>query len=616
MGHGARKVVGGARHLGVDEGPRRQSVALHPGPGRGGRSRQPPRRGGRGDGHRGGRCSRSVAAALGRDRDRALGAIAAAHARDLPNRLGEAVRTARALVASDQSAEIYVYTDGVGPLGDGPDLEDPRIRWIGVGRGGRNVAITNLAVRKNYYGAFDYQAFVSLVNYTPETQEFTFSLDLDDKPVAEKSVTLEPNVRRSVVLPFSHTGGGTVAARLRVDDDLAADNVAYAVLPPPEEDQGRPGQRGQPLPGKGAPHRSPGRARGEGRRSVSGWHGRGRRRGAGLRPCAAGRAGSVHLRQYRPRRCAHRGDGRGWSARPSWTGTATIWSCATSISPKWPSRMRCASGRLPRAALWSRRWASPLIYALEEQDRKAILIGFDLFKTDFPLRVAFPLILSNSLRWLHPSGADQASLQFAAGQPVLLPVPHGVAAATVTTPSGRSVKAQITRGMVSFSETDEVGVYSLSTPKGETKIAVNLMDADESDLAPRPLPPSAAGPAAAVPPVPVQRELWPLFVGRRARTPSRRGATLLAPAERGTLEGPRDDGRPLGPRPPRRARPGAGPDLPPPDPAALGGSPQRGIPARRLGQRQPGRSRARLSIRRRGRQAPASRRPGERDRLR
>ena len=67
----------------------------------------------------------------------------------------------------------------------------------------------------------------------------------------------------------------------------------------------------------------------------------------------------------------------------------------------------------------------PLIYALEEQDRKAIFIGFDLFKTDFPLRVAFPLILSNSLRWLHPSGADQASLQFAAGQPVLLPVPHG-----------------------------------------------------------------------------------------------------------------------------------------------------------------------------------------------
>jgi uncharacterized membrane protein len=155
---------------------------------------------------------------------------------------------------------------------------------------------------------------------------------------------------------------------------------------------------------------------------------------------------------------------------------------------------------------------SPLIYALEEQDRKAIFIGFDLFKTDFPLRVAFPLILSNSLRWLHPSGGDQASLQFAAGQPVLLPVPHGVGAATVTTPSGRTIKAQITRGVVSFTETEEVGVYALSTPKGDTKIAVNLMDADESDLTPRPLPASALAGAVATTPVPVQRELWPIFV--------------------------------------------------------------------------------------------------------
>src|SRR3989454_5509179 len=79
----------------------------------------------------------------------------------------------------------------------------------------------------------------------------------------------------------------------------------------------------------------------------------------------------------------------------------------------------------------------PLIYALEEPDRKAIFIGFDLFKTDFPLRVAFPLILSNSLRWLHPAALDQSSLQLAAGQPILLPVAHGVTSVSVTTPPGR-----------------------------------------------------------------------------------------------------------------------------------------------------------------------------------
>jgi hypothetical protein len=128
----------------------------------------------------------------------------------------------------------------------------------------------------------------------------------------------------------------------------------------------------------------------------------------------------------------------------------------------------------------------PLIYALEETDRKAIFIGFDLFKTDFPLRVAFPLILSNGLRWLHPAGVDQASLSLATGQPILIPAEHGVNSVTVTTPSGRAVKGQVTRGVVSFTETDEVGLYTLTTSRGQMKVAVNLTDAEESNLIPRP----------------------------------------------------------------------------------------------------------------------------------
>src|SRR5207244_7431600 len=44
-----------------------------------------------------------------------------------------------------------------------------------------------------------------------------------------------PNVRRSLLLPFSHTGGGVVKASIDVRDDLATDNTAWAVLPPPRK---------------------------------------------------------------------------------------------------------------------------------------------------------------------------------------------------------------------------------------------------------------------------------------------------------------------------------------------------------------------------------------------
>src|SRR5881409_586223 len=431
-----------------------------------------------------------VTAALARDRERALAAIRSAQARDLPTRLVEAVRTARALVAADPRAEIHVFTDGAFTLPEGEDTADARVRWIGVGRQGSNVAITSLSIRKNYYGAFDYQAFVSLVNYSGEAQTFAFRLELDGKSIAEKEVTLEPNVRRSVVMPFSHGGSGTVTARIRVNDDLEVDNVAYAVLPPPRKIAVLLVSPGNLFlekvlrtdPQVSLDVRTPDQYQG-----------------------GMGEADVVILDSVTPLRA---GPGRFVfvNAVPPDVPLEVLGRIERQTIMDWDRahpvmrhvefakvtiedalRIRpLAAGRPLVEAV-----GGPLIYALEEPDRKALFVGFDLFKTDFPLRVAFPLILSNGLRWLHPAALDQSSLQLAAGQPILLPVAHGVTSVNVTTPRGRVVKAHVTRGVVSFTETDEVGVYTLSTAKGETKIAVNLADADESDITPRPLPTAA-----------------------------------------------------------------------------------------------------------------------------
>jgi len=453
----------------------------------------------------------TVTAALSRDRDGAMSAIRGSVAHDLPNRLAEAVRTARALVGTDPRAEIHVFTDGAFAPGRVGETDDPRVRWVGVGRRSHNVGITNLSVRKSYAGSFDYQAYVSLVNYTPEPQTFNFTLELDGKTLAERSVTLEPSVRRSVVLPFSHNGGGAVSARLKINDDLASDNVAWAVLPPPRKiavTLVSPGNLFLEKVLKTDPQvalevKTPDQYQG-----------------------GMGEADVIVLDSTSPARV---GSGRfvfvntvppdvpmevlGRLEHP----TIMDWDRAhpvmrhvefAKVTIEDAMRMRPLSAGRPLVEAVG----GPLIYALEEQDRKAIIVGFDLFKTDFPLRIAFPLILSNTLRWLHPAALDQSSLQLAAGQPILLPVAHGITSATVTTPSGRTVKAPVTRGAVSFTETDEVGLYTLSTGRGDLRVAVNLMDADESNLEPRPLPAPAGPSPEASAPVPLQRELWPMFV--------------------------------------------------------------------------------------------------------
>jgi Ca-activated chloride channel homolog len=452
-----------------------------------------------------------VVAAFGRDRERAVAAIWEARAHDLPNRLVDAVRTARGLVGDDPNAEIHVFTDGAWTSAAAPELTDPRLRWVSVNRGGQNVAITGLAVRKAHSGPSDYQAFVSLVNFTDSVQDFPFSMDLDGRTITEKPIRLEPHVRRSVIVPFSHTGGGTVTVRLHIDDDLAADNTASAVLPVPRKLSVllvSPGNLFLEKVLKTDPSvafevRTPDQYQG------------------GMADAdvvvidsvpvtKVGRGRFIFVNALPddvPLQSLGRVD---HPAIMDWDRNHPVMRHVDFSKVVIEDAYRIRPLTAGRALVEST--GGPLIYALEEPDRRAIFVGFDLFKTDFPLRVAFPLIVSNSLRWLLPSGAEQDSVQLATGAPIVLPVSTGVESVTVTTPGGRRAQVHVTHGVASFGDTDEVGVYTVTTGKGETRFAVNLMDPDGSDLSPRGVPaqPTEQRPVTAE--VPVQRELWPMVL--------------------------------------------------------------------------------------------------------
>jgi len=140
------------------------------------------------------------------------------------------VRTARALVAAEPRAEIHVFTDGAFTLPSDEDVADPRVcGWVGIGGMGNNVAITSLSIRKNYYGAFDYQAFVSLVNTPAEPK--TFSCPTRARRQIDRREGGGPRAGvRGRWCCRSATRRGHRTARIGVDDDLAVDNVAYAVL--------------------------------------------------------------------------------------------------------------------------------------------------------------------------------------------------------------------------------------------------------------------------------------------------------------------------------------------------------------------------------------------------
>jgi Ca-activated chloride channel homolog len=449
-----------------------------------------------------------VSAPMSADVSLALDAIGNATAQDLPNRLGDALRTARALLGDDTSAEIHVFTDGALP--EIPYADDARIHWVSVGKNDDNVGITHLAVRKTYQGAAGYEALLSVANYSRQVRTLSFSLKVEDRIVAERELRLGPQLHRTLILPFRNNGTARVTARLRVDDALESDNAAYAIVPPPNKISVTLVSDGNLFlekvlrtdPEIALEVRRPNQYEG-----------------------GMGSADVVILDSVTPKQV---GSGRfifvnvvppdvpvdilGTIEKPTvndWDRMHPVMRHIDFSKVSIESALRIRP-LVPGRPLVEAALGGPLVYSVEEAERKAILIGFDLFKADLPLRVAFPLMISNSIRWLHQGAMEQHMGQIAAGQPLVAPVPHGIESVTITTPSGRRLEAPSVRGAINFSQTGEVGVYTLSTAKAEMRIAANLMDPEESNIAPRRLPNRIASNNASL--VPIENEYWRAFV--------------------------------------------------------------------------------------------------------
>ena len=482
-----------------------------------------------------------------RDRDRARRAVFDLDAHDQPNHLSEAIRTALALVPQvDPRVRVHVLTDGAFDPAQVREFPDPRVRWVTVGGGARNVGITQFAVRKAYYGAFDYQAFLSVTNFSDERVSFPLALTVDDQKISEQTIALDPQVKRNVIVPFTLQTGAVVKAVADVRDDLEADNAVQAVVPEPRKFRVllvSPGNLFLEKALRTDPQviletKTPGEySGGMGTYDVVVLDGTSPAKiGAGRFVLVNSTPGDVPIESL------------GTIEQPivlDWARNHPVMRFVdlSKVTVEEALRVRpLAAGKTLLESV-----QGPLIFLLEEPQRKAVFVGFDLFKTDLPLRVAFPLILANSLRWLQPVGLEGSDLMVAAGTPFLLSVEHGVQEGTVRDPDGATHRAEITRGALSFSQTDRVGLYTLTTGgKREVRFAVNLLDGVESNIRPQPLPvsppPTAGGAGDSFT---YQRELWPFLLGLAMLTLAfegflywRRqtaGRLLVAPARLGPL---------------------------------------------------------------------------------
>jgi hypothetical protein len=128
-----------------------------------------------------------------------------------------------------------------------------------------------------------------------------------------------------------------------------------------------------------------------------------------------------------------------------------------------------------------------LMVARVDEGLKRVAFGFDVTRSDLPLRVAFPILIINALDWF--AGDEEGLINtYKTGESWAVQLLNEEAAraaeASVAEPGGRSFKAPVQEGRV-FLWGSRAGIYKITAGQAPPqRIAANLADAMESDITP------------------------------------------------------------------------------------------------------------------------------------
>lgn len=131
-----------------------------------------------------------------------------------------------------------------------------------------------------------------------------------------------------------------------------------------------------------------------------------------------------------------------------------------------------------------------VIAAGTSEGRRIAVLGFALRDSDFPLKIAYPILLANLTSWYKSPRAVQFDGSLQPGQALTLqPLPESTTI-RVTRPDQAVTTLTVNKPLLLYADTPLAGIYTVDVYRKEVlaqteRFAVNLFDAAESTIAPR-----------------------------------------------------------------------------------------------------------------------------------
>jgi Ca-activated chloride channel homolog len=410
-------------------------------------------------------------------------ALQGARVTDSSTRLIEALKMADSLTRDNRMAEVHLFSDGAA---EGfAELQSSGLPLIyhRMGQSADNAGIVNLDLRPNPEDPSQRALFVAIGNAGPTPREGVVELRFNGQLIETKPFTIGPTNTVPMVFVVSQERDGLFEVRLDGGDHLSADDQARVISQLPQPLRVLLVTRGNRFLERAL------RSAGPVELTV-----------VPTLTEAQPAADVVVLDGVTPMVWPEANVLAVQTMRPEWfTGGGLVEAPAivdwrlTHPLMRFVSLDNVAIARSLRVAPpdWGVRVvdaaATPLVVAGERGRQRVVWVGFDLLESTWPLRVSFPIFVANAMDWLNPATVRAGQRSVRAGEPFRLSLDQPTTAVTVTRPDGRAetVPVDPTATELVYGDTDRQGLYCLQWETHQTSFAVNLLDAQETDIRPR-----------------------------------------------------------------------------------------------------------------------------------
>ena len=403
---------------------------------------------------------------------------------DASAELKPAVYLALSFVDPTREDSLYLITDGAG--GDFSALvkNHPKIKPIIVTGGSHNIGITQFEFRQEIDHNDKYEIMLAIKNFNPTPIECPVRLSIDNAVIFDNPITFEAYEKKLLIFPYSGLITGIAKAILGIDDDFSVDNHTYLSLNASKDIWILLVSKGNHFLEKLLAAYPNFKVNSVKEIIPSSWNEQTLRHDI-----------VIVDRMDFPK--TEKGN----------------FLLIDSYSPSIPI-LKTGHIRFPKNLDWDRKnplmaninlsgliveqgakllvdkrlqpviesTQTGLMYTYEESGLRAVILGFDLTKSDLPLKVAFPVLMSNIVNWLNPHRLEFSTLQTRAGQPFDIYLDPQTNTFYTRAPLEKWERQRANANPFRYTHTREVGIYSISENDKQRYFTVNLADESESDI--------------------------------------------------------------------------------------------------------------------------------------